>query len=789
MKFLHSLLLFSLVGTLVQADSTDPQAPDASLAKAFQEARLFARPDGQGTKARLFFNEGHGLRARVDGGGFSITLGDSDQSSFSQWRTVALGYGQQPAAIGAGEIAGEGSRLEIRRPVVTEWLVNRPEGLEHGYTITTRPGGHEAGGPLRVWVDVATSDDLVMADDGQGLLLVKDSEGREWRYEKLKVWDADGRPLRAAILPREGGFAIEVEEASARYPVVIDPLFARSDYLKASNTGTGDMFGFSVATDGVVAVIGAVLEDGAATVVNGADDDTKSGSGAAYVFRLVNGTWVFEAYLKASNSGGLDEFGYSVDVDGDVIVVGARHEQGSGAGVNAPADDLLDKSGAAYVFARSGGVWSQQAYLKPAVPGLQDLFGFAVGVSGELVIVGAYFEDGTSTGINQPVTEGATNSGAAYIFRRVNGTDWQQEAYLKASNAGSPDNFGIDVAIDGDLAIVGAPGERSDATGVNGNQANNSINNAGAAYLFRRTGGVWAQEAYLKASNPGESDQFGRAVDVEGGTVIVGVSNEDSSTTLINGPVDDASINSGAAYVFVNGLTGWEQKAFLKAPNADPGDGFGGEVALDGDFAVVSADLEESGTSEVDGTPDDTVSQAGAVYVFRRTGDEWANQAYLKSSAPGIGQRFGFALAAADGIVLVGEPFENTNATGVNPIQTGSGASSSGAAHVFRLLRSKLEISGAKRFKTTLLRSKSKPLRVLLRNTGGAPLGGLSLSIAGKARSDFKLVTPGVSMIEPGGSATATIVFKPKKAGKRKAILNVTTASESRTIPLLGKGK
>jgi hypothetical protein len=777
-----SLLLFSCEGFAAPMQGGLP----TSLHLALERVQLQSHPVMGSPDERWFSNVAHGIRAQVGPEGFSVTLEDQDKTSMSRWRTVALGYGGQPPAVGKGEVATGEGRLEIRRPEVTEWLVNRREGIEHGYTLASRPRGHESGGPLRVVIDVAGETPGV-CDNGQALALGGGAGDSEWCYDKLKVWDADGKVLGSVFRKREGGFSIEVDDSTARYPVIIDPLFARTDFLKASNTGSGDLFGYSVATDGTVAVVGASSEDGSSTTVNGSDDDGKLVSGAAYVFRLVNGEWAFEAYLKATNSGIDDEFGYSVAVDGDLIVVGARNEKGSSGGVNGPDNDLLDKSGAAYVFARSGGVWSQQAYLKAASPGENDLFGFSVGVSGERVIVGAYFEDGASAGVNQAVNEGATNSGAAFVFRRVNGTDWEQEAYLKASNPGSADNFGFSVSIDGDLAVVGALGERSNDGGVNGDDTNNTLSNAGAAYVFTRESGSWVQDAYLKASEPGDLDQFGCSVSISGETVIVGAWNEDGAATVIDGPIDEAATDAGAAYVFTRGDSGWEQQAYLKAPNADPGDFFGRSVAIDGDFAVVAADFERGGTSLVDGPDDNAVNQAGSVYVFRRNGDTWVNQAYLKSSSPGIGNRFGFSLALADGLVLVGEPFENSGTTGVNPVQTSTGASASGAVHVFRLLVAKLEVSGARPFKRSYLRKKSRPMQVLIRNTGGAPLEGLALAISGKAARDFRFTGPGTSSVEAGGSTSVSVTFKPRKVGKRMAILTVSSADESKAIPLSGK--
>src|SRR5206468_571351 len=143
-------------------------------------------------------------------------------------------------------------------------------------------------------------------------------------------------------------------------------------------------------------------------------------------------------------------------------------------GLNGNQDDnSAYYSGAAYVFARSGTNWSQQAYLKASNTGAGDEFGAAVSVCGDTLVVGAPKEDSSATGINGNQDDNsADDSGAAYIFVR-NGTNWSQQAYLKASNSEANDFFGIAVAMAGDSVVVGAHGESSRATGVNGNQIDN----------------------------------------------------------------------------------------------------------------------------------------------------------------------------------------------------------------------------------------------------------------------------------------------------------------------------
>src|SRR5207248_2080220 len=155
-------------------------------------------------------------------------------------------------------------------------------------------------------------------------------------------------------------------------------------------------------------------------------------------------------------------------------------------------------------------------------PGSSDFFGGSVSISGDTVVVGALYEDSAATGINGNQSDNsATGSGAAYVFVR-SGSTWTQQAYLKASNTGANDFFGVSVAISGNTIVAGAYGEDSAATGVNGNQADNGAVDSGAAYVFVRSGSTWTQQAYLKASNTGVSDFFGGSVAISGDTAVIG---------------------------------------------------------------------------------------------------------------------------------------------------------------------------------------------------------------------------------------------------------------------------
>lgn len=409
--------------------------------------------------------------------------------------------------------------------------------------------------------------------------------------------------------------------SGAAYVFVRDgATWSQQAYLKASNTGSIDAFGRSVAISGDTIVIGADLESSNATGVNGNQaDNSAEFSGAAYVF-VRNGTiWSQQAYLKASNTEERDNFGVSVAVSGDTIVVGAHTEDSSATGVDGDqTDNSATYAGAAYVFVRSGTSWSQQAYLKASNAESGDFFGRTVAVSGDTVLVGADHEESGATGVNgNQSSNNTSNAGAAYVFVR-NGTTWTQQAYLKASNTGEGDSFGSSVAVSGNTLLVGAFSENSSAPGVNGDQDDNSAENSGAAYVFVRNGATWNQQAYLKASNPDADDYFGRSVSLSGDILVVGAIFEDSNAKEVDGnQADNSASGAGAAYVFVRTGTTWNQQAYLKASNTGAPDHFASAVAVSGDTVLVGASDEDSNATGVDGDQTNNLApDSGAAYVF-----------------------------------------------------------------------------------------------------------------------------------------------------------------------------
>jgi len=320
------------------------------------------------------------------------------------------------------------------------------------------------------------------------------------------------------------------------------------------------------------------------------------------------------AKLMASDAQESDQFGISVSVSGDTAVIGAYHEDTGGS-----------NAGAAYVFTRTGGSWTQQAKLMASDAQANDNFGYSVAVSGDTAVIGARSED-----------TGGSTAGAAYVFTRSGGA-WVEQAKLMASDAVDGDYFGWSVAVSGDTAVIGA---RSEDTGGS---------DAGAAYVFTRSGGAWVEQAKLMASDAQSSDYFGYSVAVSGDTAVIGARYEATGGSY-----------AGAAYVFTRSGGSWTQQAKLMASDAQANDNFGYSVAVSGDTAVIGARSEDTGGSN-----------AGAVYVFTRSGGSWTQQAKLMASDAQANDNFGYSVAVSGDTAVIGARSEDT------------GGTAAGAAYVF----------------------------------------------------------------------------------------------------------
>ncbi len=379
---------------------------------------------------------------------------------------------------------------------------------------------------------------------------------------------------------------------------------------------------------------------------------------SALLMALVSPAWALTpievAKLIASDGGPYDNFGYSVAVDGDTALIGARVSGDGGpavriglayvftrtAGVwteqakltasNVVSDFFFGVSASvavegdtaligtcgrdtcsAYVFIRSAGVWKQQANLTASDGSRDDDFGLSVAIDGDIALIGAHYDD-----------DNGDDSGSVYVFTRSAGI-WTEQAKLTASDAAPFDNFGEGVALDGETALIGATGDDDKGS------------RSGSVYVFTHSAGVWKEQAKLTASDGSRDDVFGLSVALDGDTALLGVQFD-----------DDNGISSGSAYVFTRRAGVWAQQAKITQNDAVRLAGFGKSVALDGDTALIGA----SDGSILTGNND-------SAYIFTRNAGAWTQQAKLNAS-DSIGDKlFGGSVALDGDTALVGSRY------------------------------------------------------------------------------------------------------------------------------------
>ncbi len=470
-------------------------------------------------------------------------------------------------------------------------------------------------------------------------------------------------------------------------------------YLKASNPGNGDNLGenwrsLAMSSDGLTLVASTWKEDGSNGGINPANNNSSTDSGIAYVYSRTSTSapWTLQSTLKASNVSPGDHFGYSVDIssDGNTLAVSARYEDGSGTGVNPASNDSTTDAGAVYVFTRSGSTWSQQAYIKSMVPGIDYRFGWSVGLSGDgnTLAVGELQDDGSGIGVNPQHDTLADNAGAVYVYKRTGGT-WAFDAYLKSSNMQENDLLGYDVRLnyDGTTLVTSAINEDGGTSGINPAD-NNTINNAGAVYVFVKNGTVWSQQATIKSPNPDITDYYGQPVDIsnDGNTLIIGAYLEDGNGKGVNPAMNNSLSNSGALYVYSRSGTTWTYDAYIKSANPGASDrfGFSGAISGDGLSIIVGSQQENSTNDCVNSTYAAGGIRRGALYQYSKINGKWYLSNIFKPSEQDDYDTFGSSLAINnDGSVVAGgAAYEDGSNSGVNPVKNNSG-NATGCIYVY----------------------------------------------------------------------------------------------------------
>ncbi len=562
-------------------------------------------------------NPAHRFKAAFDSGRVRLSNGQ-EQLTF---RLDALGYGTRLHSPERVAPVAHKNRAEYRHDGFVEWYVNEPGGLEHGLTFDRRPATSRPGEPLVLAFATGGSFQLA-ATHRNDTVELRAPSGSLLHYGGLKTFDARGKTVASRLEVHGQQLRIVIDDAEATYPLTVDPVFTQQAKITAAGGKSGDRFGNAVAIVGDTAIIGAYQE----TLL-----PNKPLQGFAYVYTRSGSTWTLQQKLAASDGDISDWFGFSV----------ALSETGNRAVVGAPGDD--SNKGAAYVFTRSGSTWTQEAKLTAGDGAAGDTFGASVSTSGNTILVGA----------NYHTVSNRIRQGVAYVF--VYGSSWTQEAQLVALDGTAEDAFGRSVALDGDTAVIGAPAASPGGVAFQG-----------AAYAFKRTLGIWSQQAKLLAGDGASGDLFGLSVALSG------------DTALIGSPLDDIGPDAdrGSAYVFGRSGSTWSQLSKFTSSDGRAGDNFGSSVSLNGTSAVVGAFLADAAAAD---------ENQGAAYVFTGGGSSWTQLEKLTAADPTPGARLGESASISAGTILAGASFlaNNTGAVYAFAPTTQVTVSSSPAGRAF----------------------------------------------------------------------------------------------------------
>jgi len=618
-------------------------------------------------------NRSQGWDTNFTNSGIQVTPADNDRW---QWGLALSHYGYDDAmqAVTTPQLTADKARLTYRWDSnLAEWWINDPAGLEQGFTLQKRPAGGTDDSPLQIQMDI--NGNLTSFQTADSIHFQNESGVTVMHYAQLHVIDAKGLTIPAHLsLTDPNTLVITVDDADAAYPLIIDP-WVQTAKITTSDAGMSDRFARSIAVSGNTVVVGAIRNDGAVdnvgaayvferpvggwancgppcidvaklTASDGATQDrlgwsisvsgnivvagtpTNNGVGASYIFERPGGGWTDmtqTAKLTASDAAADDDFGHSIGVSGDTVVVGARYEDDAGA-----------DAGAAYVFVEPGGGWAtmtETAKLAASDTSASDQFGYSVAISGDTVAVGAHLEDGAGN-----------NAGAAYIFEPPGG-DWStcpspcnETAKLTAGDAAGNDQLGFSVSVsEGTTEDVVVAGSRNDD--------DNGIN-SGAAYVFVRPGGGWGnmtQTAKLTAGDGAASDQLGRSVSVSDETVVAGAPFD-----------DDGGSDTGAVYLFSRPGGGWgnmTQTAKLTVSNATADDRFGYSVSISEDTVAVGS------------VPKGLLgNNVGPAYIFEEPTGGWTTMTEttdLTAGGAGHDHEFGLSVSISGDTLVVGEPYDN----------------------------------------------------------------------------------------------------------------------------------
>jgi hypothetical protein len=368
---------------------------------------------------------------------------------------------------------------------------------------------------------------------------------------------------------------------------VVSPEFK----LTASDGADDDRFGNAVSISGDRCIVGAYN-----------DNDMGNNSGSAYIFEWNGTNWIEQAKLTASDGADSDCFGSKVSINGDRCVIGVWSD-----------DDKGYNSGSAYIFEWNDANWIEQTKLTASDGTEWDYFGSSVVISDNRCFVGASNDDWNREG-----------SGSVYVFE-WDGTNWNQQTKLTASDAGYDDLFGCSVDVSGDRCVIGAYND------------NDMGNNSGSAYIFEWNGTNWIEQAKLTAFDGDSSHNFGCSVGISGDRCVIGALDD-----------DDNGFGSGSVYIFEPNGTNWSLQTKLTALDGVAGDNFGCSVSISGDRCVIGARYD-----------DDNGSQSGSAYIFEWNGTNWIQRDKLTASDGASVDQFGCSVSISIDSYIVGAVFDD----------------------------------------------------------------------------------------------------------------------------------
>jgi hypothetical protein len=591
--------------------STLPEAAQSSISAALGRdlPDYYIRTTRNGLEA----TNSHGaLTTRFTTAGVQLTTGPL------RWAMNLRGYGYGDAikAVAKASPQANQNRVEYHRGAITEWYENGPVGLEQGFTLNEPPGKRN-GRPLTIEIELTGNLRAQQDADGMGLQLLDSKCLRCLHYTDLSAQDAAGKDLQASLEVQGKMLFLRINDDGAVYPLQIDPLIQLAE-LTASNGTKGNLFGSSVAMSGNTIVVGAPeAKDGGNNLV-----------GAAYVFVKPASGWANmtqTAKLTCANAGIFVPCGSPVAINGDTIVT---------SGYDSTISQYVT-----LVFVEPSGGWrnmTQTAELTGSDGGTMEEGINSVAISGDTILAG----DPISSVLG-------FEEGEVYLYVKPSGgwVNATQTAILSPSDGQKDWLFGWSVALDGEVAVVGAP------------EANIDI---GAAYVFVEPAGGWVnmtQTAELTASDGAFDDLVGLSVALSGTTVVVGAPDETVGSNSLQ----------GAAYVFVEPTGGWQdatETAKLTLSSGGKGNNFGNSVSASANTILVGAPNIKYGSN---------VAQ-GAAYIFNKPASGWVTtgQPAEKFSAGTKGSSFGGSVLLSGTTAVVGAP------TGLS-----GGQKSVGAAYIF----------------------------------------------------------------------------------------------------------